>query len=135
LKNKDIIIVGSQSGTVAYDTGNISQFTVPQNNFLMGTQPDAVVLCVNPFDETDYIKRTIQYIESSIDCKVIALTVFPMDIKESSNEIYSLKKAITDEKYKELRNLLQENFKISVYKLGEAEDMDKLSDLIVNFFE
>ncbi len=73
---KDIIIVGSQSGTVPYDFGNISQYTIPQYELLMGANPDCVILCINPFDEIDYIKRTVNYIESIIDCKVIALVVF-----------------------------------------------------------
>jgi len=46
LVNKDIIIVGSQSGTLPYDTGNLALFNIPQYNFLLGTQPDAVILCV-----------------------------------------------------------------------------------------
>ena len=74
---KDIIIVGSQSGTVTYDTGNLSQYNISQYNFLIGTQPDVVILCVNPYDEPDLIKRTIKFIESSVNkCKVIALVVF-----------------------------------------------------------
>jgi uncharacterized NAD-dependent epimerase/dehydratase family protein len=53
-KENDLIIVGSQSGTVNYDVGNLSQFCLRQHSFLLGTQPDATVLCVNPFDEMEY---------------------------------------------------------------------------------
>ena len=89
---KDIIIVGSQSGTVPYDFGNISQYTIPQYELLMGANPDCVILCINPFDEIDYIKRTVNYIESIIDCKVIALVVFPMTLNNNWLGIYGNKR-------------------------------------------
>lgn len=66
IDEKDIIIVGSQSGTVNYDVGNIEQFNIAQYIFLMGTQPEAVVLCINPYDEIEYINRTISFIESGV---------------------------------------------------------------------
>ena len=49
--------------------------------FLLGAQPDAIVLCVNPFDELDYIERTVKYIESVVISKVFAVVVFSMNIK------------------------------------------------------
>ena len=82
-KNVDIIITGSQSGIVPYDVGNIVQYSMPQIDFLLGTQPDVVVLCINPFDETYYIKRTLKCIEACGDCKVIGIVMFPMDLKNN----------------------------------------------------
>ena len=81
-KDNDIILLGSQSGTVPFDTGNLVQYNIPQYEFLLGSQPDIVILCINPFDDFDYIVRTIKFIESSVDCKVLSLVVFPMTIKD-----------------------------------------------------
>ena len=36
-KNIDLILIGSQSGTVPFDTGNIIQYNIPQYDFLAGT--------------------------------------------------------------------------------------------------
>lgn len=38
-----------------------------------GTQLDAVVLVINPYDEQEYVEHTIQYLESFGFCKVIAI--------------------------------------------------------------
>jgi uncharacterized NAD-dependent epimerase/dehydratase family protein len=134
-KQCDIIITGSQSGTIPYDTGNMAQYTLYQYDFLMGTQPDAVILCVNPFDEPDYITRTIKFIESSVDCTVIALVVYPMDIKEGWSGIYGHKTPLTDEKYGRLRKELNEMFCIPVYKLGNTDDIKHIGSDVIEFFD
>jgi uncharacterized NAD-dependent epimerase/dehydratase family protein len=134
-KQRDIIITGSQSGTIPYDTGNMIQYTLYQYEFLMGTQPDAVVLCVNPFDEPEYISRTIKFIESSVDCTVVALVVFPMDIKDGWSGIYGQKTPLTNEKYHALKAELHKHFTVPVYKLGNASDMESLVNTLTGFFE
>ncbi len=134
MSNKDIIIVGSQSGTISYDIGNIVQYPIPQYNFLLGTQPDVVVLCVNPYDDINYIKRTISFIESSIDSKVISLVVFPMDFKDNWTGIYGYKKTLSEEKYYKLKEILYNEFNLPIFKLGLENDMSELVNLIINYF-
>ena len=131
---KDIIIVGSQSGTVPYDFGNISQYTIPQYELLMGASPDCVILCINPFDEIDYIKRTVNYIESIIDCKVIALVVFPMTLNNNWLGIYGNKRPLKPEEYELLRTKLTKQFQIPIFCLGCENDMALLSDKLIDFF-
>lgn len=131
---KDIIIVGSQSGTVPYDFGNISQYTIPQYELLMGANPDCVFLCINPFDEIDYIKRTVNYIESIIDCKVIALVVFPMTLNNNWLGIYGNKRPLKPEEYELLRTKLTKQFQIPIFCLGCENDMALLSDKLIDFF-
>ena len=75
--NPDLIIVGSQSATVPQNNYNESFFTFEQIEFLFGTRPDAVVLVINHFDEIQYINRTIRFIESSVDTKVICCVLSP----------------------------------------------------------
>ena len=91
-KDNDIILLGSQSGTVPFDTGNIIQYNIPQYDFLIGTQPDIVILCINPFDDIKHIARTVEFIESSVDCKVLSLVVFPMTIKDNWSAFFGGKK-------------------------------------------
>lgn len=134
IRDKDIILVGSQSGTVPYDTGNINQFTVSQMNFLMGTQPDAVVLCVNPYDETAYINRTIKLIESCVDCRVVALVLFPMTVQGGWKGFYGAKQSLSEEECLKLKEDLAVRTGLSVYCLGEEEDMGRLTNYIIDFF-
>ena len=39
---------------------------------------DCCLLCVNPFDNEEYIRKTIQYIESLSPGLVVALILFPV---------------------------------------------------------
>lgn len=134
VNEKDIIIVGSQSGTVTYDIGNIMQFNISQYNFLLGTQPDAVILCINPYDEIDLIRRTIVFIEASVNCKVIALVVFPMDLKNDWKGIYGAKETLAESKYLYLKSLLYSEFLMPIYNLGSSDDMTNLINDIIVFF-
>ena len=134
IDNKDIIIVGSQSGTIPYDFGNISLYTISQYNFLMASQPDAVILCINPYDNMSYISRTINFIESSVDCKVIALVLYPLEYKNTWSGLYGDKEIISDDKYLSLKEQLYKNFKIPIYKLGSDIDISLLKDEIIDCF-
>ena len=133
-KDTDVIITGSQSGTIPFDTGNSAQFNLSQFSFLLATQPDVVVLCINPFDDLDYIMRTKRFIEASVDCKVVAFVMFPMDIKDDWAGVYSPKVRIADEKYTMLSTIINEKFSIPVYKLGEENDMNMVVNTIISYF-
>lgn len=76
-KDPDIIIVGCQSSTIPYSYDNVKYLTLPQFEFILGTTPDVVILCVNPFDDVEYIKRTIAFLESIVECEVIGVVISP----------------------------------------------------------
>lgn len=133
-KNVDIIITGSQSGIVPYDVGNIVQYSMPQIDFLLGTQPDVVVLCINPFDETYYIKRTLKCIEACGDCKVIGIVMFPMDLKNNWSGIYGQRERIDNEKFIRLSSEINIELKIPVYCLGNMDHMTQIAKDIIEYF-
>lgn len=126
--------MGSQSGTIPYDYGNIAQYAVSQYLFLQGTQPDSVILCVNPFDEEDYIYRTIRFIESSTNCNCIALVVFPMDLQNTGIKAFHSKKILPNNQFLSIQDRLIQRFHIPVYKLGDNNDMLSLYETIVDFY-
>lgn len=130
--SKDVILVGSQSSTLPYDYGNIDDFTFSQIEFLFSTKPDCVVLCVNSFDKFTDIERTIKFIESSINTRVISLVVFPMKLRNELAGIYSESIRMNEEEkdvcLKKFRNI----FDIPVFILGEC--MDELYEELLSFF-
>lgn len=133
-KNKDIILVGSQSGTIPYDIGNIKLFNSMQFHFLMGTQPDCVILMVNPYDDFSYIQRTKTFIESSVRCKVVSLVIFPMDLKKDWSSIYGKKDVLTNEALNCLKKSLSDYFGIPIFVLGSDNDMYELVDIVTDYF-
>lgn len=133
-KNVDIILCGSQSGTVTFDFGNINNYPLNQIDFLLAANPDAVILCVNPFDDLRLIERTINFIESCTESKVLALCMFPMDWQNPDLGVYSTLMKISLKKFTELKKLLVKRFKKDVYLLGYDSDMTKLFNTIVDFF-
>ena len=134
LSDKDLIIVGMQSGTVTYDFGNIANCCICQNSFLMGTQPDAVVLCVNSYDELDYIERTIRYLEASVESEVVALVLYPMGFSDSWAGIYGSRVKVKEERVCELAEIFREKFDLPLYLLGKEEDMEALKNTVIDFF-
>ena len=78
IQDRDLLLVGGQAGCINYLPWNFKYQNIPQSLFLIGTNPDAVILCVNMEDETEVIVKTIQMIESiNMDCTVIDLVAFP----------------------------------------------------------
>lgn len=131
-KDVDIIISGCQSGSVTYDFGNAKYYTFAQSEFLLGTLPDAVILCVNSYDEIDYVRRTIQYIESCADSKVIALVVYPMGYNNQLGR--SRLVHLSDTELNRIASELSGQFSIPAYILGKESDMEKLYASVIAFF-
>ncbi len=132
LCDNDIIIVGSQANTIPYDYGNSNRFTFKQHSFLMGTTPDAVILVINPYDESGYINNTINYLESFGFCKVIAIVVYPLDIDDNWKRYTHKKYPIKTEKMAIIRKRFAD--RCPTYLLGNLEDEKALFDLVIDWF-
>lgn len=133
-KNVDIIIAGSQSGTIPYSLTNIKYATCRQIDFLIGINPDRVVLCMNVFDDLDYISRTIDFIESLASCKVIAGVLFPMTFSGQYAMLGTPSKKEEPLKILKKKNEISKNCHIPCFELGVAEEMQKLFTVIINNF-
>ncbi len=73
--NKEIVITGCQSGTLHYDTLNDKMLTYNQFCFLIGINPDGLVLCVNEFDDVEYVKNTISYARAITGAEIIMVVI------------------------------------------------------------
>lgn len=131
-KDVDLIMVGSQSNTVPYSYANLSYYPLTQMNFLMAVQPDVVVLCVNPFDDDNYIERTKNTIESLSGTRVIALVVFPMKLRDNFGSIYSSKMPLTQEECEEITQRLQKRHGVKTFVLNDDIAHD-LCGTIIDF--
>ena len=133
IKDYDIILAGGQSGTIPMCFNNIRYLNIEQITFLMGVNPDAIILCVNTFDPIDYIERTISAIEGITDAKVIALAVsvmgFPNDIHIANN----MKKAIDMQIVKQFALKLNKIFDKATYIIGVEEQAKQLVDTCIEY--
>ena len=131
-KNPDIILTGVQSGTVPYIYDNLQYLTNRQFEVLMGIVPDIVVLCVNPFDDIDYIKRSIKALESMVNTRVIACDLYPMKFSDNFAS-YNKKEKITDVEEYNLKKELYRELNIPIFSF-EKDDLNELTELIINYF-
>lgn len=131
-KDVDLILVCSQYASIPFDTSNISMFTNCQYDFLMGTQPEAIVLTINPFDDINYIKRTIMFLESAVDAKVVAIVIYPVNFTNDWTGFYGKKHILTIDEYIELKNKYERSFNIPVLSLND--NIDVLKEIILDYF-
>ena len=133
-KGNDIIIVGSQSQTIPYNYGNIGHYPLSQHEFLLGTTPDAILLCINPFDELEYVKRTICYLESYVEAKVIALVVFSKH-RELEWAIQGTPyQTLPKEQLQERSLFYEKKLEIPCYMSNCDQDIDRLIDCVTDYF-
>lgn len=132
-KNPDIIIVGGQSGLVPYAMYNLGNNSPYQRDLLLASSPDAIVLCVNYFDEIEYIQRTINYAESLTGSKVVALSIFPFDKAFSWSTVSSSLKLINPELLDLQIEFLEKEIGVKVYTQSQTKQLCK--ELIRYFSE
>lgn len=133
-KEPDIIIAGSQSGTTPRAFYNVKQIPLEQISFLIGINPDAVILNVNADDDLAYIMRSIQTIESVGRCKVIAIVVFPFVYNNGWGIIRDKKVHICDKEQKNIVGVMEQELNKKVLLLDNSETVERLLELCLDFF-
>ena len=128
----DLIIVGAQSNSTLYYPGNISQFPTAQIELLLGSMPDAVILCVNSFDDHFYIKRTINMIESLTYSKVIALGLYPL--KNKGSGMLQKKNTLSNIEIDNKKTVLKSDFQLPVFTIGVEKEMESVFLYIIDWF-
>ena len=101
---------------------------------LLGVNPDAVILMVNVFDEFDYIKRTISYLENIIMCDVISVVVFPIMRTFKWNTLGDLSVRYEESELIDFKKRLSSFINIPVYILDDENDINNLSYLCYEYF-
>lgn len=130
----DIGITGCQSATLHYDNSNVRYYTLAQQNFMFGTRPDFYVLCINPHDEISYIKRTIQYLNAVDEGKVYACALYPMRYVKTLTGMQFKKELLTKDELAESKKYMKENLDVPVYEIGNQNDMELLTAMIIRIF-
>lgn len=134
MKEVDICIVGTQSGSVPYSNYNLSTIPLPQVEFLLGTNPDAFILCVNQHDDLKYIERTICGVESYFSSKCLAIVVFPLSYKQMVGGFFKQVSMVGTDEYISFKQDLSKRVPVQILDFSEACQTDKLVECIIDYF-
>ena len=100
-------------------------------------QPDAIILCISPYDDIDFIERTIKAAEGLSRGKVIGIVCFPIDAADGWEGRMGVKKRITLNRELKIKSQLSCRFNngIGIYMLDKSSDIDELVLSIIDFFQ
>jgi uncharacterized NAD-dependent epimerase/dehydratase family protein len=134
VQKKDLILTASQAGTIPKANGYISTYSLKQSTFLKAIWPDVAILCVNYDDDLNYIKRTIKYVESVVNCKVIAITILPFAPTTNVSNIagFYKKSLLKHDEIKKFKENLYNELSINVFSTNNITELDKLTEHIIN---
>ncbi|WP_316523070.1 S8 family serine peptidase [Neglectibacter sp. CSJ-5] len=130
----DICLVGTQSNTVVYSNSNLGLIPLHQYEFLLGTSPDAFVLVVNPHDEFSYILRTLNGVENCINCRCVAIVVYPIERRPVLGVLFRKENIEQSEAYESFKKQLGQMVQVPVLDMEEALQTTGLVDLVIDFF-
>ncbi len=120
-KEKDIIISGTQSLTLCENLYNTIFYPSLQNSILSALQPDCVILVVNSYDDIEYIKRTIMYIESVCNTKVICLVISFKAINKTWSSMELSTRIIDEEESNIYKNIVANKLCKPCYSYNEID--------------
>lgn len=113
---------------------NIRDMVLTNHFFLLGVNPDAVILVVNIYDDIDYIRRTISYLESIVISEVIGIAIFPIlkTVKWNTLGMLSVRADIND--LLNFKNILKDEFSVSVFILDDEDEKSEMTEEIIKYF-
>ena len=130
-KGYDLLIAGGQSGVTPYAFCNDALYNFPGIEFLLGIAPDLVIIMINPFDDPEYINRTVRTITGLTEADVLCLILFPV-MKEATK--FGLGKRETKLSKKEVKatcKRIEDTTGLLVLNLDEPEIYEKLADMVI----
>ncbi|MBT7858736.1 MAG: DUF1611 domain-containing protein, partial [Gemmatimonadetes bacterium] len=134
-RQPDVLVVGSQSGTVPYDIHDPRTLTLSTLAFLLGTKPDACILVINAIDEADYVQSTIQTLESLSQTRVIALAVSDKQGRDSGGQgVAANQTGDGHAMVEEVTGQLSRLHGRPVFCIGRSEDVCQMTDQVVGTF-
>ena len=135
-KQPEIIITGSQSGTIPYDVCDHTTHSLSSLAFLLGVKPDACVLVVNSIDTDEYIRDTLDGIRAVCKAPTVALAMGDREKHVRTAYGKSLVTTIPlsqDEVNSHLKRV-SDAFDLPAIQILSERDQERLLDILVDFF-
>jgi len=129
-KNPDIIIAGAQTALLGYNDNNVYEIPLYHRIFFEALKPDAVIMCINAYDDREYVIRSIKTAEGLSGGRVIALVCFPVENRNRWQPGAKLRSLPPDR-----RKEVEEQYKdYKVYWPDIKEDISDLTKICIDFF-
>ena len=132
----DIILTGSQSGTIPYHVQEHSTHCLSSLAFLLGVKPDACILVVNSIDAEEYIRDTIDGIRAV--CKAPTLLLAMGDHEKHIRTAYghsmiTPKKMAQSQIDRHLKKL-QDSFCVPAIEILSETGQQRLVETVIQYF-
>lgn len=135
-RRPDIIITGSQSGTIPYDIHSPDTYSLASLAFLLGIRADACVLVVNSIDADDYIQHTLDALRAVGKARVLALAM--SDKEKNRREVMGrMLNASRQMKVGQIETRLaqlERRFSLPAVSILSEDGQQRLVELIVDYF-
>ena len=132
----DIILTGSQSGTIPYQVQEHSTHCLSSLAFLLGVKPDACILVVNSIDAEEYIRDTIDGIRAV--CKAPTISLAMGDHEKHIRTAYG-RSMITPKKMAQAQidqhlKKLQDTFCMPAIEILSERGQQRLVETVIQYF-
>ena len=135
-KQPDIILTGSQSGTIPYHVMEHSTHCLSSLAFLLGVKPDACILVVNSIDAEDYIRDTIDGIRAV--CKAPTLLLAMGDREKHIRMAYGRRmitpKKMSQSKIDHYLKKLEDTFQLPAIEILSETGQQRMVETVIKHF-
>ena len=135
-KQPDIILVGSQSGTIPYDVNEHKTHSLASIAFMLGTKPDACMLTVNSIDSDEYIQDTIDAIRTigKIPTILLAMSDKEKHIRVAYGRTMINPQQMSRERIDEKLQYLEQTFNLPAVEIVSQKGQKKMLETVLQFF-
>lgn len=135
-KQPEIILIGSQSGTIPYDVNEHKTHSLSSIAFMLGTKPDACILVVNSIDADDYIRDTMDGIRAVCKAPTILLAMSDKEkhIRAAYGRTMINPQQMSREQIDEKLQYLEQTFNLPAVEIVSEEGQQKMLKTVLQFF-
>ena len=132
----DLILVGTQSGTVPYNVEEPQTHTLPTLAFLMGVKPQACLLVVNSVDTDDYIQDTINGIRALCQAPTLLLAMSNQakHIRTAYGRTSIKPRPMAATEVRDKLNRLEQTFCLPATSIADEADVHRAVEVVINYF-
>jgi hypothetical protein len=135
-RRPEIVLVGSQSGTIPYDIHEQGTHSMPSIAFLMGTRPDACILVVNSIDPDGYIRDTLDAIRALGKAPTILLAMSDKEkhIRTAYGRSLVTPRQMSPEEIERRLRALEETFRLPAVEILSERGQQRMVETILRHF-